>query len=104
MILHGWPTLPGKRNPGLGRHWHGLVTMLWVLNGLVYVSLLFLTGEWRRIVPTSWSVFPEAWESLKIYVGFGVPSIESQRPSLSVRESNHGVERSRVCDSGSWIW
>ena len=75
-----WLTLPGKRNPGLGRHWHGLVTMLWVLNGLVYVSLLFLTGEWRRIVPTSWSVFPEAWESLKIYVGFGVPSIEHFTP------------------------
>ncbi|WP_353510016.1 molybdopterin-dependent oxidoreductase [Intrasporangium sp.] len=75
-----WLTLPGGRNPGLGRHWHGLATVLWILNGLVYVSLLFLTGEWRRIVPTSWSIFPEAWESLKIYVGFGIPSIEHFTP------------------------
>ncbi len=33
-------TLPGRRNPGLGRHWHGLVTTLWLLNGLVYATLL----------------------------------------------------------------
>ncbi len=75
-----WATLPGGRNPGLGRHWHGLVTVLWVLNGLVYVTLLFATGAWRRIVPTSWDIFGEAWESLKIYAGFGVPSIEHFTP------------------------
>jgi sulfoxide reductase catalytic subunit YedY len=33
-----------------------------VLNGAVYVSLLFATDYWRRIVPTSWSVFPKANE------------------------------------------
>lgn len=75
-----WLTLPGRRHPGLGRHWHGLATVLWVLNGAFYVGLLFLTGQWRRIVPTSWSVFGEAWESLKIYAGFGVPSIEHFTP------------------------
>lgn len=73
-------SLPGKKNIGLGRHWHGLGVMLWVLNGLVYVALLFGTGLWRRIVPTSWDVFPEAWESLKIYAGLGVPSIEHFQP------------------------
>src|SRR5690554_544681 len=29
-------SLPGRENVGLGRHWHGLSVMLWVLNGLVY--------------------------------------------------------------------
>lgn len=75
-----WLTLPGGVNAGLGRHWHGLATVLWVLNGAVYVTLLFATGAWRRIVPTSWDIFGEAWESLKIYVGFGVPSIEHFTP------------------------
>lgn len=42
--------------------------------------LLFGTGEWRRIVPTSRSVFPGARESLKIYAGFGVPSLEHFQP------------------------
>lgn len=73
-------SLPGHENIGLGRHWHGLGVMLWVLNGLVYVILLFATGLWRRIVPTSWDVFPEAWESLQIYAGFGIPSIEHFQP------------------------
>ncbi|GAA3514304.1 hypothetical protein GCM10022262_42280 [Georgenia daeguensis] len=73
-------TLPGKKNIGLGRHWHGLGVTLWLINGLLYVALLFGTGLWRRIVPTSWDVFPEAWESMRIYLGFGVPSIEHFQP------------------------
>ena len=56
------------------------MTVVWVLNGLIYVVLLFGTGQWRRIVPTSWDVFGEAWDSLKIYAGFGVPSIEHFQP------------------------
>ena len=72
--------LPGRENIGLGRHWHGLSVMLWVLNGLVYVILLFATGLWQRIIPTSWDVFPEAWDSFVVYAGFGVPSIEHFQP------------------------
>lgn len=72
--------LPGRENIGLARHWHGATVMFWVLNGLVYVVLLFATGLWRRIVPTSWDVFAEAWESAKIYMGFGVPGIEHFTP------------------------
>ncbi len=72
--------LPGRENVGLARHWHGVVTSLWILNGIFYVTLLFATGLWRRIIPTSWEVFPEAWETLKIYAGFGVPSIEHFQP------------------------
>lgn len=78
--LHPIIGLPGRENIGLGRHWHGLSVMLWVLNGIIYVSLLFGTGLWRRIIPTSWDVFPEAWESLKVYLSFSVPSIEHYQP------------------------
>lgn len=73
-------TLPGNGKIAFGRAWHGIASMLWVVNGLVYVVLLFATGQWRRIVPTSWSIFPEAFESLKIYLGFGVPGIEHFTP------------------------
>lgn len=73
-------SLPGRENIGLGRHWHGLSVMLWVLNGLVYVILLFATGLWRRIIPTSWSAFGEAWTSLKMYLSLQVPSIEHYQP------------------------
>ncbi len=45
---------------GVGRHWHLLTLTAWIATGVIYVVLLFATGEWRRIVPTSWSVFPGA--------------------------------------------
>lgn len=72
--------LPGRENIGLARHWHGFGVMLWVLNGIVYVALLLGTGLWRRIVPTSWDVFPEAWHSFTVYAGFGMPSVELFTP------------------------
>jgi thiosulfate reductase cytochrome b subunit len=78
--LHPLISLPGRAKIGIGRAWHGLVTLLWVLNGLIYVVLLFGTGQWRRIVPTSWDVFGDAWESLTIYAGLGVPPIEEFQP------------------------
>jgi DMSO/TMAO reductase YedYZ molybdopterin-dependent catalytic subunit/thiosulfate reductase cytochrome b subunit len=53
--------LPGVRHSiGLARWWHLGTDVLWLLNGLVYYVLLFATGHWRRIVPTSWDVFPNA--------------------------------------------
>lgn len=39
---------------------HLTLDALWVLNGLIYVILLFATGQWKRVVPTSWDVFPHA--------------------------------------------
>src|SRR5579884_3429127 len=40
--------LPGKENLGIGRHWHFFSIIFWILNGIVYVILLFATGEWQR--------------------------------------------------------
>lgn len=73
-------SLPGRAKIGIGRGWHGLVTSLWLINGLVYVVLLFGTGQWRRIVPTSWSVFGEAWDSALIYLSLKAPDIAHFNP------------------------
>jgi DMSO/TMAO reductase YedYZ molybdopterin-dependent catalytic subunit/thiosulfate reductase cytochrome b subunit len=62
-----WIAMPGHQNLGLGRHWHFLSDALWVLSGLIYVILLFVTNEWRRLIPTTWAVFPEAWHDLLLY-------------------------------------
>ncbi|MEU2198897.1 cytochrome b/b6 domain-containing protein [Isoptericola sp. NPDC019482] len=50
---------PGARI-GLMAWAHQALDVLWVLNGVLYVVLLFATGQWMRIVPTSWTVVPEA--------------------------------------------
>ncbi|MDQ0834591.1 sulfoxide reductase catalytic subunit YedY [Streptomyces achromogenes] len=53
--------LPGIRHSiGLARWWHLGVNTLWLLNGVVFYTLLFVTAQWERLVPTSWSVFPNA--------------------------------------------
>jgi len=75
-----WLALPGGGNLGLGRHWHFFSLIFWILNGVVYVALLFLTGEWSRLIPTSWDIFPHAWESLVTYVTLHVPPESAFRP------------------------
>lgn len=39
---------------------HLALDLLWVVNGVLYIVLLFTTGQWVRIVPTSWDVIPNA--------------------------------------------
>ena len=69
-----WIALPGGRhNLGIGRHWHFCAVVFWVLNGLVYLACLFGTGEWRRLVPTSWDIFPAAWQTFLSYATLHLP-------------------------------
>jgi thiosulfate reductase cytochrome b subunit len=37
---------------------HQSLDVLWVINGVVFIVLLFATGHWARIVPTSWDIVP----------------------------------------------
>ena len=61
ISLPGQVGLPGLRHSiGLARWWHLGVNTLWLVNGLLYYVLLFVTGAWRRLVPTSWDAFPNA--------------------------------------------
>lgn len=53
---------------------HNAVDLLWVINGVVYVVLLFVTGQWVRIVPTSWEVFPNALSAGLQYVSLNWPT------------------------------
>lgn len=52
---------------------HLAVDVLWVLAGLIYVILLFSTGQWMRIVPTSWDVFPNAASAGLQFLAFQWP-------------------------------
>jgi DMSO/TMAO reductase YedYZ molybdopterin-dependent catalytic subunit/thiosulfate reductase cytochrome b subunit len=72
--LSPWIGLPGGRHTlGLARHWHFMSIVFWVGNGVAFYALLFITGQWRRIVPTSWSVVPDAWGVFVHYVTFHMP-------------------------------
>lgn len=64
--------LPGHENLGLGRDWHFLADSAWLLTGLTYIVMLFVTPEWRRLIPTSWQIFPDAWHAMLSYLTFHV--------------------------------
>src|SRR5213082_37585 len=40
---------------------------------LIYVILLFATPQWRRLMPTSWNIFPSAWQAVVAYFHFRLP-------------------------------
>ena len=39
---------------------HITLDTLWVINGVLFYVLLFSTGQWTRIIPTNWNIFPNA--------------------------------------------
>lgn len=63
-----------KRRMSLTIWFHLAVDALWIVNGVVFVALLFATGHWVRIVPTSWEVFPNALSALIQYVSLDWPT------------------------------
>ena len=53
---------------------HLSLDALWVLNGIVFIVVLFFTGQWMRIVPTSWDVFPNAISAGLQYLSLDWPT------------------------------
>ncbi|WP_182347486.1 molybdopterin-dependent oxidoreductase [Tomitella gaofuii] len=66
--------MPGGRHTiGVARHWHFLFDILFVLNGIVFIVLTFASGHWRKLVPTEWSIFPNAVSCLVQYSSLSLP-------------------------------
>ncbi len=75
ISLPGQVGLPGLRHSiGLARWWHLGIDTFWLLNGVIFVALLFATGRWERIVPTTWDVFPNALSGLIQYLSLNWPT------------------------------
>jgi thiosulfate reductase cytochrome b subunit len=53
---------------------HQSLDILWLVNGIVFVVLLFVTGQWMRVIPTSWEVFPNALSAALQYVSLDWPT------------------------------
>ncbi|UOQ59657.1 cytochrome b/b6 domain-containing protein [Leucobacter rhizosphaerae] len=53
---------------------HTSIDVLWLLNGVIFVVLLFVSGHWARIVPTSWEVFPNALSAMLQYLTLEWPT------------------------------
>lgn len=67
--------LPGRRHSiGLARWWHLGVDTLWLLNGVVFMVLIFATGHWVRLVPMSWDVIPHSISVALQYLSLDWPT------------------------------
>ena len=70
-----WVALPGHKNLGMGRHWHFFSIIFWITNGGAYYILLFTSNEWTRLIPTSWTIIPQAFHTAMIYASFHFPPV-----------------------------
>lgn len=52
---------------------HLSLDALWILNGIVFMVLLFASGQWMRIVPTSWDVLPNSLSAALQYASLQWP-------------------------------
>jgi len=78
VTLPTWLGIPGLRHTiGLARWWHLSVNLLWTLNGIAFYALLFSTDQWRRLVPITWDVFPNALSTAIQYASLNFPVDES---------------------------
>lgn len=69
----GWLVLPSGEGLGLGRYWHFLDAMFWLVTGVFYLLVLFTSPQWQRLVPTSWEIVPCALRTMLEYLKFGTP-------------------------------
>ncbi|MEN8583940.1 molybdopterin-dependent oxidoreductase [Burkholderia sp. RS01] len=75
ISLPGQIGIPGLRHSiGLARWWHLGVDTLWLANGIVFYILLFTTGQWMRLVPVHWDVFPNALSVAIQYLSMDWPA------------------------------
>ncbi|MDQ2860675.1 MAG: molybdopterin-dependent oxidoreductase, partial [Pseudomonadota bacterium] len=78
VTLPKWLGIPGLRHTlGLSRWWHFSVNLLWTINGVAFHILLFSTGQWRRLVPLTWGVFPAALSTALQYASLNFPVEDS---------------------------
>ena len=78
---HRPPAFVTRRAAGAARlplhtWWHLVVDTLWALTGVVYVVLLIVSGQWKRLIPASWDVLPNAVSAGLQYLSLDWPQSE----------------------------
>lgn len=81
-----WTPKKGGKKISLTLWTHLSLDLLWIINGAVFFIMLFATGQWMRIVPTSWEVFPNALSAGLQYLSLDWPTERSWASYNSLQE------------------
>ena len=66
--------LPGYRHSvGIARGWHFIHVPIFIITGLFFITMLFYTDQWQRVVPESFQIIPDAWKVFVHYATFNFP-------------------------------
>jgi thiosulfate reductase cytochrome b subunit len=66
---------PGYRHTiGIARVWHFINVHGFILCGVYFITMLFTTDQWRRLVPASPTVVLQAWNTWVHYATFHLPA------------------------------
>lgn len=68
-----WTPKRGGKKISINLWLHQSLDILWLANGLIFVVLLFASGRWMRIVPSSWEAVPNALSALLQYMTLDWP-------------------------------
>ncbi|MCT1413806.1 cytochrome b/b6 domain-containing protein [Corynebacterium sanguinis] len=69
-----WTPRGGGKKISLTLWFHQALDVVWVACGALFYILLFTTGQWKRIVPTSLDVFPNALSAGLQYLTLNWPT------------------------------
>lgn len=69
-----WQPRRGGKKIAIEQWIHLSLDLLWLINGAIFVVLLFATGQWIRVVPFSWEFVPNAVSSALQYVSLSWPT------------------------------
>lgn len=89
----GHYAMPGGAHPefGIARNWHLTAGLIWIITGIIYYGYMFVSGNWRRLIPTSLSVFPEAIHNLVNYLSFNLPPESAFRPYDALQQLTYAA-------------
>jgi methionine sulfoxide reductase catalytic subunit len=78
VTIPGWLGIPGMRHSiGLARWWHFSCDFLWVINGAAFYVMLFVSGQWAKLIPRTWEVFPNCVSAAFQYLSLAFPENNS---------------------------
>ncbi|MDK8879954.1 cytochrome b/b6 domain-containing protein [Corynebacterium sp. MSK008] len=69
-----WQPKKGGKKISVTLWLHQLLDVAWVALGAIFFVLLFTTGQWMRIVPTSWDAIPHAVSAGLQYLSLDWPT------------------------------